>query len=691
VSVQAIERRSPPVLRSEPESPGRRSASRHWPLVLLGLFGVAVLYHWLQARGHVTPAVFTDELMFSELARSVAEGEGLEVRGREFSFPALVPVLLQAPAWLVGGTAAYAVAKSLNVVLMCLALFPAWALARLVVRPAYALGVATATVAGGAMLYHSYLTSEAVAYPVFLLALGVCVRTLAEPSRRWDAAAVVVLGLAVLTRAQFVALPLAFVIAVLLVGRPLRSHVVSLTTLGVLAAAVLVRGMSGLGFYRGAGELDYSALETLRWAGWTAALLPFAAGILVVPGALLGLGYAVVRARTRAEAGFGVMTVVLLLALPVEAGLIGSGEAGKPLERYAFYVVPLLFAAFFLYLERGAPRRRLYASVALGLGGLALVVPFASLALDPFSFDSPTLSAVEALARVAPADAASLFAAGGLLAALAAAVVPLRRWGGAVAVVSIVLALAIGAAAYTGDRRMTQRTLDALSPAQRDWVDALGVESADVLVLPRASLHFGWMLESWNRNIGRTFHLGDLAEDPLPYTPVGIRPDGSVTDQTGTPLRSEHLVVVDSASQVELEGDRVARPHGGLTLYRPAGQLRLRSLATGVHTDGWAEGVAAYRVWPREATRGEYRVRLELPEGRTARLVELEAGQVDRRAELRAGTPLDVRVPVSGRPLPELSIRIERADLIDTDTAKARLVGARITRLEFVPSTRSRK
>ena len=36
------------------------------------------------------------------------------------------------------------------------------------------------------MLYHSYLMSEAVAYPVFLLAVAVYVRALARPSRRWE-------------------------------------------------------------------------------------------------------------------------------------------------------------------------------------------------------------------------------------------------------------------------------------------------------------------------------------------------------------------------------------------------------------------------------------------------------------------------------------------------------------------------
>lgn len=684
MSVQTRERR--PTARRLQATPKPSDApSRRWPLALGALFCVATLYHWLQSRGHVTPAVFTDELMFSELARSIAQGDGLTVRGRDFPFPAVVPVLFQAPAWLIGGTAAYGFAKALNAVLMCLAVFPAWTLARLVLRPAHAFGVAVATVAGGAMLYHSYLTSEAVAYPIYLLAVAVCVRALAEPSRRWDAAAVLLLGLAVLTRAQFVALPIAFVVAVLLVGRPLRRHSVALAALGVLAAAAAVRGVSGLGFYAGAGELDYPALETMRWAGWTAALLPFAAGMLVVPGAILGLGYAVARPRSRTESAFGVMTLLLLVAGPFQAGLIASDAAHRPLERYAFYAVPLLFASFFLYVERGAPRRLLYAGVALALGGLALAVPLASLALDPFSFDSPTLSAVADLGRrLALGDAAALLATGGLVAALVVAALPLRRSAAAVAALSIVLAFAVGAAAYSGDRRMTRRTLDSLAPAHPDWLDRLGIPDADVLVLPGGSLHVGWMLESWNRNVGRTFHLGDVDHDPLPYTEVGIGRDGIVGEVPGKPVRSRNLVVNEFESQVVVEGERIASPRPGLTLYRTSGPLRVSSLAEGLYADGWGKSILSYAVWPKDAADGWYHVRLELPQGRLPRSVELEAGPARRRVELSPTAPIDLRIPVSGPAFPPLAIRMDRADLIDGDTAKPRLVGARITTLRFV-------
>ncbi|HET9324741.1 MAG TPA: hypothetical protein VFO03_12755 [Gaiellaceae bacterium] len=662
---------------------------RLWPVALALLFAVAVGYHWLQSLGHETPAVFTDELMFSELARSVAAGDGLAVRGADFHFPALAPVFAQAPVWLLQGTAAYGAAKAVNAVLMCLAVFPAWWLARVVLRPAYAFGVAAASVAGGGMLYHSYLTSEALAYPVFLFTVAASVRAVAEPSRGRDALAVLALALAVLTRMQFLVLPIAFVVVVLAVGRPVRRHAFSLSALAVVGLAGLVGGASLLGFYGGARELDYPALETLRWAGWTAALLPFAAGMLVVPGALLGLGLGIARPRHRGDAALGLMSAILLVALPLEAGLIASGDAHRPMERYAFYAVPLLFAAFFLYLERGAPHRLLYAGLGVTLGGLALVVPFATLALGPFSFDSPTLSAVEAAGRrLGTGNAAALFAAAGLVTALAAAAVPARRFGGAVAAVSVLLALAVGVAAYSGDRRMTDRASAALAPTQKDWLDRTGVH-ADVLVLPGGSLHSGWMLESWNRNAGATYHLGNVDHDPLPSTEVGVSRDGRVT-AGGEPVRARHLVVNDFASRLELDGVRLARPKPGLTLYRTSGPLRLRSLAEGLYADGWGRAVVTYAVWPRRATAGAYRVRLALPAGRRARLVELEAGPIRRAARLAPGRPLDLRIPAAGRPLPALTIRIARADLIDADGAGPRLVGARIRALEFEPRTGSR-
>jgi hypothetical protein len=688
MSVPATREAPPSRTRLRAVSPAA-GASRLWLFGLAAVFAVGTLYHWLQSRGHVTPAVFTDELLFSELARSIAAGEGFVVRDEPLFFPAFVPALLQAPAWLAGSTPlAYALAKALNTALMCSAALPAYWLARRLVRPAHALIVAGATVASGGMIYHGYLTSEAAAYPVFLLAVAVCVRALAAPSRGSDLVAVATLLLAVLTRAQFVVLPLVFLAALLLVGRPLRRHLTALAALGGAAAVALVAGASVLGFYEGARTLDYPLGETLRWTVWTAALLPFGAGLLVAPGALLGLGFALHRPRSAAERAFALFTAVLVVLMPLQAGLIASGESHKPFERYVFYLLPLVFLAFFVFAERNVPGRRLYFGLALALGGLALAVPFASLALAPFSFDSPTISAVETLGRwTSKGDAAAIFAAAGVLGALAAAA--LQRRPALLGIGSIAIAFAIGVAAYDGDRRMTQRTLESLAAAQPDWLERSGVPKADVLALPGGSLHSGWVLESWNRNVGRTLHLGDVPHDQLPYTQVGLRADGTVVTVAGDPVRSRHLVVNDAGTQVELAGRLLSRPRSGLALYRTDGPLRLRSYAEGVYRDGWARSVVGYRAW-RTRSRGRYRVTLALPEGQIARAVDVEAGPVRRRATLRPGGSVTLELPVSGTPLPELGIRIERADLIDAESPRPRLVGARIVRLEFVPTEGSR-
>jgi hypothetical protein len=156
-------------------------------LALPLLFVAATAYHVLQSRGHATPTVFNDELLYAKLSQSIAAGHGLAIRGEHFFFPAPLGPLVQAPAWLLSSmTDAYAAAKLLNAAIMSAAVFPAYWLARRIVRPSFALMTATAAVATPAMVYHGYLMSEALAYPVFLCAVAVLAHAVASPSR-WAA------------------------------------------------------------------------------------------------------------------------------------------------------------------------------------------------------------------------------------------------------------------------------------------------------------------------------------------------------------------------------------------------------------------------------------------------------------------------------------------------------------------------
>src|SRR5438094_840386 len=96
-----------------------------------------------------------------------------------------------------------------------------------------------------ATAYHFYMMSEALAYPVFLLAVAVLTRALDRESR-WSAVAVpTVCALAIGTRIQFVVLPLAYFAAVAVCGRgAYRRHLVPVALTAVLVTALL--GLPGL-------------------------------------------------------------------------------------------------------------------------------------------------------------------------------------------------------------------------------------------------------------------------------------------------------------------------------------------------------------------------------------------------------------------------------------------------------------
>jgi hypothetical protein len=670
---------------------------RVWPVraVLGAIFGAAVLYHWLNSRGHVTPTVFPDELLYSKLAQAVAAGDGLTVRGEAVFFPSPLPVLAEVPAWLLGsGLTAFAALKALNAALMASAVFPAYALARRVVRPSFAVVVAAATVATPAMLYHAYLMSEALAYPVFLLACATIVRAVERPSARMELAVVGVSLVACLTRLQFVVIPAAYLLVATLAPRlageglrvALRQHRLSLSLgTGMLALPLLTGGFV-LGTYKGVAILDYAPLEVVGWGAFTAVLVAFAAGWLVIPGALLGLGGLVAGPRRLAEAAFGVLAVVLVVGLLVEAGLIAAGEADRPMERYAIYVVPLLFVSFFAYVERGAPHRRWYVALALVLGCTAWLVPFPARAGTLFAFDAPTFSAYAQLAAWwGHPNAATVFAlvplAGGIVLAL------LRLSAGRVALAVGLGAVSLmglsGISAYAGDRAVARGTLELRAGSPPDWLDRSGLGRADYLQLAGGSAHYGWVLEAWNRDFGRAIQLGVPSYDGFASSAARIDRDGRLLVD-GEPLPAGVLVVNDFATRLELRGARVvARPRAGLTALRIPAQPRVRSLATGLTFDGWAGALVRYQAWPQRRAPGVYRLMLELPRGFDARQVTLSAAGAKRVLTLGPGERRTVELTACGRPLPPLQIAVDHADFVGAGTANARLVAVRIPSISY--------
>ena len=137
-------------------------------VVLVGLLVLATLVRIVIGRRIVTPWIMTDELIYSELAKSFADRGDLLLREQPSALFSLYPILI-APAWLADGVGhAYGLAKAINAVVMTLAAIPLYLWARRLVSPGYALGAAALTLLMPSFLYTGTLMTENAFYPVFL-------------------------------------------------------------------------------------------------------------------------------------------------------------------------------------------------------------------------------------------------------------------------------------------------------------------------------------------------------------------------------------------------------------------------------------------------------------------------------------------------------------------------------------------
>ena len=151
--------RPPAVPPARPGSPG--GAALAWSLLAVLVTASAVLRHRI-AQGHPAPFVFFDELLYSELARGLAEAGELRlrdvpVRGFSPGYPLLLSLAYRLHEDL---GLAYSTAKLINSICMSLAAVPAYLLGRRVLGRAGSLFVALFSVAIPSMNYTASLLTE---------------------------------------------------------------------------------------------------------------------------------------------------------------------------------------------------------------------------------------------------------------------------------------------------------------------------------------------------------------------------------------------------------------------------------------------------------------------------------------------------------------------------------------------------
>jgi hypothetical protein len=640
---------------STPRALARAAALPAW-VWLAGIVAASFGGRLFAAVARLTPYYLPDEYIYPSLARSIAEHGRPLIRGAGVHFPALLDPIVTAPVWLVTDDplTAFRLTQGIHAVLFSLAAIPAYLLcSRLGLTRWSSLAVAALTVAVPDGVYSSTMLADPLAYPLVLFAVyaGVCV--VAESTLRAQFALAVFSALAVFARIQYVIVPIAVVVAELVVE---RFHVVRavrrlwLALLLLIVPPALLLATLGservFGVYAN-GDHALHIVSIFHWVGLEAMLLTYATGWVIVPGALAGLVLALSRSRGRAELGFAVTSVILAGGLLFEAAQIADTDSQRFQERYLFTLVPLLAIAFGLYVKRGLPGRIPVGLLSAGLLLLAARVPLSGYAAAHNKDDSPTLWAVLRLEGLTSVGNGSLAVA--LVAALLSvlgALVAFRKVPASFALVAAILACsAMSAGASAFDAR-TSRSLHSTLPQDIRWVDHAQLGSVDLLAPPGALKEQSWQQLFWNTSVKRLLLLGSAPIDQFDAKTVRVADDGTLLVD-GRPDRRP-LLVQTYASTLQLSGAERIRHELVFDLYRPQGTPRLRLLAAGRYADRWLAPRGAITVWTK--TGGTLELVLALPASTQVTSIVLTADGVKRTVRVHPGqrTPLEFKVPAGG-------------------------------------------
>lgn len=660
---QTADRREFPDERFEVVS---RDTAR-WALVTLaGLVLFVVAFRiWLSTR-IVTPWILTDELIYSEVARNVAEHGNFEVRGDPITWYNFGYSALIAPAWLLtdAQSAAFTLARSINVGFGVLALVPTYLWARRLTTTRYALLAAGLTALMPSLLYASTLMSENGFLPAFLLVALTIGLTLERPTLWRQALVFATIALAALIRVQgvvlFAVLPTAVLFAGVLEarvaprGRRLRDagryvarfwpSGAALALLGASYAAVkAAQGQplsTGLGSYRIVAEREYALEDSARWLARHVADLALTTGIFPVSALIVLAGLALLRgAPSLAERAFLATAVAAIAWIVPQASLFATNFSFRIEERNMFCLFPLLFVALALWLHRGAPRRPwLLATFAAAAPAAAvlLALPLRSLlgiqilsdtfGLIPLLRLSQLLSggidSVEVVIGVAAVAAAVAFV---FIPARLAALLPL-----AVAAFLVLSSYAVhgamreyakdlAVATHGGDRSWIDRTIGPGQP-----VDYLYGGGADLWY----EANVFWQLALWNRRLDDIYNIGVAQQAGVVEVKASLDPATgrlALLPQDVPPGR--YAVAAESLG---VSGRILAR-RGELALLRLDPPARVRKRIEGVYADGWMSNYAALTQY---TTPGNRTARLLVTVSRAA----WGGPDVPGRVVLRLGT-----------------------------------------------------
>ena len=548
------------------------------------------------------PGVFPDELIYSDLARSVGGSGAFRVRDVPFSAWTYGPVyvFMIVPAFRsVALPDAYLVAKALNCVAMSLAAVPTYFLARRVLEPRMARLAAVLAVIVPGMAFSSRIMTESLFYPAFLVVALVMVRTLEKPTASRQIGAVIAIGIACLVRAEALVLVPALLTSIsvqaaldrhqvrrdLDVERPWVTYRV--TGVALLACAALIVGASALASWSSiatastrlgyiAGHLSLLALP--RWLVYHVAELDLSLGIIPFAAAIFFVVKAVTAAR--AERGVQAFAVVAssttLWMILLASAFATQADVNRVQERYIFYVEPLILIGFLAWVVSSDHVERFAAVVVGAAVVLPLVLPFGSLLNYHALASSPGLVIwlyLDVVSGNVPAVAiVATFAVGACVLFIRS---KKRRSLVAPTIAYLAISGLLVSAAFTA---VSERSLAAgIGQGERSWVDRAVGSDAQVVALwsgrgtPWMRFRRIWENEFFNRSVTSVYYLHAPLAYGLPQARLRLRKRTLVLPN-GQPLRARYVL----SDGPEIAGTPIsAKPGLHLTLYRVTDVVRL--------------------------------------------------------------------------------------------------------------------
>jgi len=634
---------------------------------LVAIVVVSTAFRTLLSRRLPGPFIFVDELVYSELGRSLAAGGHLLVRDVPTSGYGFVYPLLISPAyWLFESLpTAYAAVKAIGSLVMSLAAIPAYLLARRMLPKGLSLLAAVLAVAVPSMVYTATVMTETVFYTLFLLVALALVAALERPTVVRQLTVLALVLVAYVTRAQSLAFVPAILVAPPLLAfferrrlrsafRPFAVLYVSVVGGAVLLALVqLARGSSLralLGAYAVVGDRSYNVREIADFALWHTADMALYLGVIPLAASIVLVARG--RRETREVQTFLAASIPLAVSFTLVVATFATRFAPDRIhERNLFQLAPLLVIGLLVWVNRRdggvPPSWPLWVGAVMVAVALPLTIPYDRFIGDPARADTLALLPVWTINRHFLGGSVLLTL--GLVCAALGLLVLLVPRGAALALPIVVLAWfalmfqPVFSGPHGFERSSAGAVFQGIRGVPRDWIDDSLPASARVAALwsGRSDRFVINQNEFFNRRIGQIYYTGKTTDPTIlggfHERRVTFGPNGLARTDDGRLVRPRYLL---TDGYVTPDGTPVARdPALGTTVWRLRGPLVQTVGVTGVYADGWSGPRA---TWTRRHCRGgTLRVVLESD----PRLFDLPTTVVARSGERR----VRITVPRVGR------------------------------------------